>query len=189
VIDGLKLTMSGEELRTLIDEGVRRHERRASPWPRETLRTTDDETEHAPLRPQHICENEAERHTWRASVLTFLGDHIDGAETYRLCVADLEAGDLLPEKPGWLEQDEYEERTRIGFNLERLVKSVNGIAGLAHTMQYRAESDRNEFGATRETVIEETDEFRTSRIDLESGPEIIKIERAQRAHLAPRVEP
>ena len=177
MIDGLKLTMSGEELRTLIDEGVRRHERRASRWTRETLRTKDDETEDAPLLPQHMCENEAERHTWRASVLTFIRDHIDAAETYRLCVADLDAGDLLPEKPGWLEQDEYEERTRIGFNLERLVKSMSGFSGLAYALRCHAESDRNETSAMPEAVIEETDEFRTSRIDVENGPEIIKIER------------
>jgi len=177
MIDGLKLTMSGEELRTLIDQGVRRHERQAGRWTRETLRTTDDETEDAPLLPHHMCENEAERHSWRASVLTFIRDHIDAAETYCLCLADLEAGELLPEKPGWLEQDEYEERTRIGFNLERLVKSMNGIGGLAHAMRCGAESDRHEFGTMPETVIEETDELRTSRINIESGPEIIKIER------------
>jgi len=176
MIDGLKLTMSGEELRTLIDEGVRRHEQRASRWTGETLRTKDDETEDAPLLPNEMCENEAERHTWRASVLAFIRDHIDAAETYRLCIADLEAGELFPEKPG-LEQNEYEERTRIGFNLERLLKSVNGITRLGYAMRRRAESDGHEFDAMAETVIDETDEFRTTRIDVENGPEIIKIER------------
>jgi hypothetical protein len=177
MIDGLKLTISGEELRTLIDEAVRRHEQQAERWTGETLRTEDDETEEAPLLPQHMCENEAERQTWRASVLTFIRDHIDATETYRLCIADLEAGDLLPEKPGWLEQDEYEERTRIGFNLERLVKSVSSLTGLAYALRCRAESDRLETGVMRETVVDETDEFRTSRVDVENGPEIIKIER------------
>jgi len=177
MIDGLKLTMSGEELRTLIDEGVRRHERRASRWTRETLRTKDDETDDAALLPDEMCENEAERHTWRASVLTFIREHIDATETYRLPLADLEAAELLPEKPGWLEQDEYEERTRIGFNLERVAKSMHGIGGLAYAMRCRAESERCESGAMAETVIDETDQFRATRIDVEGGPEIVKIER------------
>jgi hypothetical protein len=34
--------------------------------------------------------------------------------------ADLQFSELLPEKPGWLEQEEYEERTSVGFHLERL---------------------------------------------------------------------
>jgi hypothetical protein len=31
---------------------------------------------------------------------------------------------LLPEKPGDLEQEEYEERNRVGFELERLSRRV-----------------------------------------------------------------
>jgi len=53
----------------------------------------------------------------------------------------------MPEKPGWLEQDEYEERTRIRFNLERLVTSIGGLTGLAYATRCRAESDRKEFDA------------------------------------------
>jgi hypothetical protein len=41
-----------------------------------------------------------------------------------LGAADLRFGELLPEKPGWLEQEEYEERTSVGFHLERLSKKV-----------------------------------------------------------------
>jgi hypothetical protein len=40
----------------------------------------------------------------------------------RLGEADLAFGELLPPKPGWLEQEEYEERTNVGFQLERLAK-------------------------------------------------------------------
>jgi len=176
MIDGLKITISGEELRTLLGDGVRRHEKKASRWTRETMRTEEDETEDAPLLPQHMCENEAERHTWRATVLAFIRDHVDAGETYRLSVAELDEGELLPEKPGWLVQDEYEERTRVGFNLDRLVKSVRGLENAA-TLRNSAEPDRNDFGDFPETVIEETDDFRTTRIDVEGGPEIIKIER------------
>jgi hypothetical protein len=41
--------------------------------------------------------------------------------------ADLAFGELLPEKPGWLEQEEYEERTSVGFHLERLTKSASDL--------------------------------------------------------------
>jgi hypothetical protein len=41
--------------------------------------------------------------------------------------ADLAFGELLPEKPGWMEQDEYEERTGVAFHLERLTKRVGEL--------------------------------------------------------------
>ena len=77
--------------------------------------------------PSSICQNEIEEHEWRVAVLEFIRDHIEGTEVYRLAEADLEFGELLPEKPNWMQQDEYEERTRVGFNLERLTKEVRGL--------------------------------------------------------------
>jgi hypothetical protein len=124
MIDGLKCTMTGKEIRTLLDERIRAHERGVERWNRELARTPEDQTEEAPLMPDHICENEAERHEWRGEVLAFIRDHIEPLEVYRLGPADLEFGELLPEKPGWLEQSEYEERVAVGFNLERLVKEI-----------------------------------------------------------------
>jgi hypothetical protein len=176
MIDGLKLTFSGEELRTLLGKGVRGHEDKARRWTRETLREKDDETDDAPLLPQHICENEIERHTWRATTLAFIRDHIDAAETYRLGAADLEFGELLPEKPRWLEHDEYEERTRVGFNLKRLARSVDALVGVTAALPGRGSRGAH-FGTFEESVIEDTAEFRTTRIDVEDGPEIVKIER------------
>ena len=41
----------------------------------------------------------------------FIRDRVEPAEVYRLGKPDLDFGELLPEKPGWLEQQEYEERT------------------------------------------------------------------------------
>src|SRR4029434_2948784 len=86
--------------------------------------TRDRQTEEEPLLPDDLCANEAERHEWRADVLTFMREHVALAEVYRLAEADLAFAELLPEKPGWLEQDEYEERNRVGFQLERLTKGV-----------------------------------------------------------------
>jgi hypothetical protein len=147
MVEGLKLTFSGNELRNLFEQGARRHEEKATRWRFEAGRTEEEETEEAPLLPQSVREYEVERHVWRARVLSFLRDHVDANETYRLGAADLAFGELLPGKPACVEQDEYEERTRLGFNLERLAKSVDGLT-----------------------------HFRATRLDVENGPEIIKVE-------------
>jgi hypothetical protein len=177
MIDGLTLTFSGEEIRTLLEQQMARHQERADWWTSETGRTPEDQTEDAPLLPEHMCEHEAERHAWRARVLAFIRDHLEPSETYRLGAADLAYGELLPEKPGSVEQDEYEERSRVGFSLERLVKSVDGLGGLAYALHRRSESDPSDVPTMNEVVVDETNEFRTTRIDVEGGPEIIKIER------------
>ena len=127
MIKGLRLTIPGEELRRLLEERIDDHRRRADRWKREQARTPDDQTENEPLLPEHICENEAERHEWRAEVLGFIHDRIESAEVYRLGESDLAFGELLPATPGWLEQTEYEERTSVGFHLERLAKKVGEV--------------------------------------------------------------
>jgi hypothetical protein len=60
---------------------------------------------------------------------------IESAEVYRLSEEDLAFGELLPEKPGSIEQEEYEERTRVGFHLERLTRRAGelGATVLAST--------------------------------------------------------
>ena len=127
MINGLQLTIPGEEVRRLLEQRMEDHRQRADWWKREQARTPEEQTEDAPLMPEHICENEAERHEWRGEVLAFIRDRIESAEIYRLGEADLRFGELLPETPGWLEQEEYEERTSVGFHLERLSKKVGDI--------------------------------------------------------------
>lgn len=178
MIDGLKVTMTGEELRRVLAQRIARHQARADRWISETQRTKEDETDDAPLLPEHICEHEAERHTWRAEVLTFIRDHVDASETYRLCADDLEYGELLPEQPGSVKHAEYEDRTRLAFNLERLVKTVDRLGwAIPSAMERRVDPTYADAAELRETVIDDTDEFRTTRIDVEGGPEILKIER------------
>ena len=126
-IDGLKLTTPGEEVRRLLEQRLDDHQRRAQRWKREQARTPEQQTEDEPLLPDEMCANEAERHTWRADVLGFIHDHIESTEVYRLGEADLAFAELLPEKPSWIEQEEYEERTSIEFHLERLAKKVGAL--------------------------------------------------------------
>lgn len=127
MIEGLKLTLSGEELQRLLDARIDHHRACAKRWAHEQTRTPEDQTEDAPLLPEHMCANEEERHLWRIDVLQFIRDHLEPAETYRIGAADLERGELLPERPGWLVRDECEEQTRIGFTLERMAKSVGRL--------------------------------------------------------------
>ena len=122
MIDGLRLTIPGHTLRRLLEQRIHDHQQRADWWKREQARTPEQQTEDEPLLPDHICANEAERHDWRAKVLAFIRDHIDSAQIYRLSEGDLAFGELLPEKPGWIEQEEYEESTSVRVHLERLTK-------------------------------------------------------------------
>lgn len=138
MIDGLKLTMTGDELRTCLAERIARHDRQVERWKRELARTPEDQTEEEPLLPDQICENEVERHEWRVDVLAFIRDHVEPGEVYRLGEADLEFGELLAEKPGWMQQDEYERETGVPFNLERLTKEVRGLSLCGYALASRA---------------------------------------------------
>jgi hypothetical protein len=150
MIDGLKLMFSGEELRTRLDEGIERHEEAAAHWTREAQRTKDDETDDHPLLPPHICHSEAVRHTWRATVLAFIRDHLDASEIYRMGAADPEFGELLPTRPESVDDDDDDDDGNNG------------------------ESDRDDWCSGE--VIADNEECRATRLDM-SGLEIIKIER------------
>jgi len=123
-IDGLKLTFTGDELRLRIGERIAAHRRAAERWAGEKTRTPESETDDDPILPDHICENEATRHAWRVEVLEFIRDHVEPAAAYRLHEADMTFAELLPSKPGWLEQEEYEERTSVGLHLKQLARRV-----------------------------------------------------------------
>jgi hypothetical protein len=125
MIDGLKLTMTGEELRRVLGERADTHRRYADHWEAERSRPAESQTEENPLLPEHMCEFEAERHEWRAEVLEFIRDHVELVEVYRLGASDLEFGELLPGKPGGVAQQEFEERTAVGFNLGRISKKLD----------------------------------------------------------------
>ena len=78
-------------------------------WAHEQARTPSDQTEDSPLLPEHMCSNEEDRHRWRTDVLSFIREHIEIGETYRLSQADLEFGDLLPSAPECLAQEDFED--------------------------------------------------------------------------------
>ena len=115
--------MTGEQICAALDERIRVHGRRAEHWRQEAERTPESQTDEHPLLPDEMCENEAEEERWRVDVLTFIRDHIDASEVYRLDPNDLAFGELLPDKPGWMEQEEYERENALRFGVERLNRS------------------------------------------------------------------
>lgn len=177
MIEGLKLTVSGEELRTLLEVRVAYHERCAAGWAHENTRTKEDETDDAPLLPDHMCQNESERHLWRRDVLRFIRDHVEAGETYRLGARDLEPGELLPPKPGWLDQDEFEERTRVGFALERMTRSLDVLAAATDRGLARGPREPAEDAGQPTAASEEPTEFTTTRLEPTDGLEVMVIER------------
>lgn len=103
MIEGLKLTLYGEEIRDRLDARIREHERRVSWWKQQAVREQDAED---PGKPSvDACEDEVERHEWRIAVLTFIREHIQPLEYYALQERDLDFAELLPERPQWLEYE------------------------------------------------------------------------------------
>ena len=80
MIDGLRLTISGEELRRLFEHRIEHHERCVKHWKREQARTPEEQIDDEPLLPEQICGHEAAHHEWRADVLRFIRDHVEDAE-------------------------------------------------------------------------------------------------------------
>jgi hypothetical protein len=124
MIDGLKVTLTGEELRRLLDERIAERRAGAERWDHERRRTMTAENDDPSLLPEHICKNEADRQQWRAEVLTFLRDHLDPLEVYRLGESDAEFGELLPRQPGWMEEDECDEGARLSFGGGRYARRI-----------------------------------------------------------------
>lgn len=98
MIEGLKLTMNGGELRERLDERIRWHEGRREEFER-ALTPSDDPESMAAQLPNHIIEHMRDEHDTRASVLTLIHDHVLESETYRLGEADLVFAEMIP-KPG-----------------------------------------------------------------------------------------
>jgi hypothetical protein len=124
MIEGLKLTMTGEELRKRLAERVDEHERLVAHYKEEAKRDPDPEDDEDFVLPEHMCEYEVQLHGWRAEALSYIREHIEGGEVYRLGAGDLEFGEILPEKPGLIAQEEYERDERVGFSLERIAKEI-----------------------------------------------------------------
>jgi hypothetical protein len=143
MIEGLKLTMTGEEVRKRLAERIKHHQQLVAHYKKEAAREPDPKDDYDFVLPEHMCEFEQELHGWRAEALTYIREHIEGGEIYRLGPADLEFGELLPEKSGLVQQEEYEREQRVGFALERIAKEVGRSSfGLDPLLEAREEHAR-----------------------------------------------
>jgi hypothetical protein len=91
MIDGLKVTMTGEELRAHFAGRIAMHQRTAEMLQKDLK---DPECQ----LPEHILEYEVERARERAAVLAFMREHIVELEVYLLGKTDLEFAELVPEE-------------------------------------------------------------------------------------------
>ena len=134
MIKGLKLTMTGEDLRSRLDERVKHHKRVVEHYKHEATREPDPNDQYDCVLPEHMCEYEQEFHEWRAETLAYIREHIEGGEVYRLGPDDLEFGEILPQKPDLVEQDEFERENRLGFSMEQIAKEIGGSSGGAYAI-------------------------------------------------------
>ena len=125
MIDGLRLTFTGEELRQRLQERVEDHERSPAWYRKEATREPDPKDAYDFCLPEHQCEYGEQLHGWRAAVLDYIREHIEGGEVYRLGPADLEFGEILPEAPPLVKHAQADDQSRIGFSLERIAKKFD----------------------------------------------------------------
>jgi hypothetical protein len=98
VIDGLKLTMTGTELRSNLAERVRWHQ---GEMDRMTGQLKTHRAQSEGPYADRLLEDEISRAHRRIEILTFIRDYIVADEVYRLGEFDLRFADLLPDDDGW----------------------------------------------------------------------------------------
>jgi hypothetical protein len=106
MIDGLKLTMSGEGLIEMLNTRIRVHHTRA----RDNAKLLKD---HAENVAESVLEREIDESTDRIEALTLIRDHIVADEVYLLGEFDLRFADLLPDE-NWFDDPTGEPSTPAG---------------------------------------------------------------------------
>lgn len=94
MIDGLKLTMSGGELRERLEARITWHRGRVVDYARELTRQNVDESLEVRL-PEHVVEHMRDEHESRAETLTLIRDHVLEGETYLLGQTDLIFAEMM----------------------------------------------------------------------------------------------
>jgi hypothetical protein len=106
MIDGLKLRMTGLELKTRLDARIRRHARDADECAErlQAIGETDSDALTRQRQRRRVFAAIA-RAQDEIEVLTLIRDHISADEVYQLGELDLRFADLLPERDDWLDCD------------------------------------------------------------------------------------
>jgi hypothetical protein len=80
IIEGLKLTMTGEEIRKRLAERIKHHRQLVAHDKREATREPGPRDDCDFVLPEHMCEYEQELHGWQATALTYIREHVEGGE-------------------------------------------------------------------------------------------------------------
>jgi hypothetical protein len=99
VIDGLKLTMTGGQLRSSLESRMRWHQSEVDRMS-QLLKTPGRSFEEGRCADR-VLEDEIGRAQRRIDVLTFVREYILADEVYQLGEFDLRFADLLPDDDGW----------------------------------------------------------------------------------------
>ena len=111
MIEGLKLDVRTEELKTRIGARIAEHQAKVDGYARQLQRLVDigpdpeDDSVLSEFRgggsPRSAVERKHQQHSERVALLTFLRDHLVEGEIYRLSQEDLRFAEFLPDRFGW----------------------------------------------------------------------------------------
>lgn len=99
MIDGLKLTISGEEIRDLLAARIRTHEERAARLTEELTKSPVEERSRRERFRALVRTNRPEWHEWRATMLRFIREHVQPTEYYALDEGDVAFAELVADEP------------------------------------------------------------------------------------------
>lgn len=107
-IRGIQLNVPGRELVVRLTDRIRWHRERADALIAQMTKLAQVEHEAADDlvgalgrydSPRSVLEKNVREHQERATFLTFVRDHVDPQDLYRLDTTDLRMTEILPDKP------------------------------------------------------------------------------------------
>lgn len=127
MVTGIRVEITGEDIRAALDGRINDERRRAERWKYEAARPLESQTIDEPVLPTHICMNEERLALWRADRLAAIQERIKPSERYLLNKRELDFLGLLPPKPTLLGPDDLEDETPEGFTIERIDTGTDGL--------------------------------------------------------------
>ena len=101
MIDGLKLTMTGEQLRSNLEGRIRWHQAEIRRVTTQLKKAESLEAGSEVVYRTRLLEGEIGRAERQIEALSFIRDYVVADEVYRLGEYDLRFADLLPDEEPW----------------------------------------------------------------------------------------
>ena len=96
MIDGLKLQVRGDDLKSRVEKRIERLERAVERYRKDQEMDPKNQTDEHPWLPDHILESMIDDREERIAALELIRDHLVTDETYLLSEQDLQFAELLP---------------------------------------------------------------------------------------------